>query len=73
MQIPTCSSCDYYAAMEGQCRRNPPMCIPIPQPGGTFGTASFWPPCRDMQWCGEHSALKQRGEAEVISISGMKS
>ncbi len=47
-----CGSCDYYNALSGQCRKNPPTVMALmPAPGQLQITGAF-PPVRDSDWCG---------------------
>lgn len=50
---PGCGRCVFYAALNKQCRKNPPEVFPVP--GGPNGIMFLgtWPPVEPHNWCGE--------------------
>lgn len=37
-----------------ECRRNPPIAVPVGGPGGQIGMAAMFPPVKLALWCGEY-------------------
>lgn len=54
-----CGNCVFWERDEeeasiGECRRNPPQIITLPDEGGIPVPVSIFPAAESDQWCGEH-------------------
>lgn len=41
-------------AQQYECRRRPPVAVPIAAPGGQMGMAAMFPPVKCDLWCGDY-------------------
>lgn len=61
-----CQDCRHYAALDNQCRRNPPTAQLIPNPNtGRIEVIGVWPAAAKTQWCGEF--MPDKSMAQVIA------
>lgn len=52
----TCKTCPFYAALNRECRANPPKAFPIPTGPNNIQTFGLFPATREENWCGKHPA-----------------
>jgi hypothetical protein len=57
-----CATCPFFAKLESQCRVAGPQTIATPNPmnPGSLNLVGYWPPTREMNWCGQHPGNRDR-------------
>jgi hypothetical protein len=64
--VKTCSSCVYFAALQAQCRKNPPTAIAAAN-GNQLQIIGIWPPTKDSDWCGAHESDRSMSLASSVA------
>jgi len=48
-----CETCRFYASLARECRRNPPLAVPV-QVNGQLQTLGIFPATKPESWCGAY-------------------
>lgn len=50
----SCGTCRFFSALDKECRKNPPVVLPMMTGGGRPASLGVFPPTTENKWCGAH-------------------
>lgn len=53
-----CDKCQFFSALESQCRKRAPSVHLVNNGGGNITVNSIFPPTKPENWCGEFEVVK---------------